>query len=93
MDRRRIVYGEDNDEVVYQDDFNTKVDRENIDNVKDQDKFLYGTFVSGQANGNEKGQCLYYPMRVVETGLFEFSIRTMEPDYQDIRKRVSKILI
>lgn len=91
IDRRGIVYVGDNEDVLVEDDFNTKMYRDVVKYFEGQDRFLFGTFAVGRATGNEKGQCIYYPMRVEENGSFELSIRTTEPDYLINGKRVSII--
>lgn len=87
IDRFGIVYERESKSII-EDTSNTKVNRNEIEKFQGPDKFLYGTVASGQPNGEAKRQCLYYPMRVVENGLFELSVRTMEPDYELTGKRV-----
>ncbi len=88
-DRRMIEYEpDDGSSVIVQDEFNTKVNHNVIEDIEDQDRLLYGTFGEGNARGDEHNQCIFYLLRVVDSGHYELAIRTMEPKYDTGGKRV-----
>lgn len=89
QDKRGISYTAGRD-AIYEDDYITmKEDNTTLEDIKDVDNKLYGSYALGKGSGQKDfGQCLYYLVRVAEDGQYELALRTVEPKYRKPGQRV-----